>query len=162
VREDKMRRLAPISGSTALGITALAVAGCAATAATTGSVTGATTTATRSEPGTVGQLTRIAGWPVLGMFEVKGGPSGAPSTRPLSGVVMFRDKAGPTTDITAGATGHFTGNLPAGTYTVTARTEQIRQQNPNGSYSDPPCTAPMTVVVRPKQATRITLVCFVP
>lgn len=28
--------------------------------------------------------------------------------------------------------------------------------------SDPPCAGPVTVVVRPGQATRVALVCFVP
>jgi hypothetical protein len=75
---------------------------------------------------------------------------------------MFRDKAGHTTSVTAGRSGQFSGYLPPGTYTVTARSEQVRQRNPDGSYSDPACTGPVTVVVRPGQTTQVTLTCFVP
>jgi hypothetical protein len=120
--------------------------------------------ATGTGPGLVaaGQLGKAGEWAVRGTFEMKGGASNSPSSRPLAGVVMFRDKSGRTTDITAGQAGQFSGYLAAGIYTVTARTEQIRQQNPDGSFSDPPCAGPVTVVVRPGQATRVALACFVP
>jgi hypothetical protein len=159
-----------------LGIAALVLTGCGAMSTPHGRATttalGSTATATGAGPGSVAasqavsQLEKAGGWAVLGTFEMEGGPirpgtSGAP-VRPLTGVVMFRAANGRTTDITAGRTGRFAGYLPAGTYTVTARTEQIRQQNPDGSVSDPPCAGPLTVVVRPGQATRVALVCFVP
>jgi hypothetical protein len=143
-----MRRLALRTGMTVLGITALALTGCA--------------TATHSGSSPSGIFSHPDGSPVLGTFEVKGGPSGVPATRPLSGVVTFRDKAGHTTNLTAGRNGQFSDYLPAGTYTVTARSEQIRQQNPDGSYSDPPCTGPVTVLVQPTQTTHVTLTCIVP
>ena len=161
-----------------LGISALVLTGCGAMstahgrATTTAQGSTATATVTGTGPGSVAvsqaasQLEKAGGWAVLGTFEMEGGPiqpgtSGAP-VRPLTGVVMFRAANGRTTDITAGRTGRFAGYLPAGTYTVTARTEQIRQQNPDGGVSDPPCAGPLTVVVRPGQATRVALVCFVP
>lgn len=146
-------------GGAALGVAALVLAGCAtmSTAAPTG-----------TGPGSVaaGQPGGAGGWTVRGTFEMEGGPvqpgtNSAPA-RPLSGVIMFRAGSGRTTDITADPTGQFAGYLPAGTYTVTARTEQIRQQNPDGSVSDPPCAIPVTVVVRPGQATTVALVCPVP
>jgi hypothetical protein len=151
-------------GGAALGVAALVLAGCA-TMSTVSATTGA---ATGTGPGSVaaGQLDKAGGWAVRGTFEMEGGPiqpgnSSVPA-RPLSGVVMFRAASGRTTDITAGPTGQFAGYLPAGSYTVTARTEQIRQQNPDGSVSDPPCAGPVTVVVRPEQTTRVALVCAVP
>lgn len=168
-----MRRLAGAGGAV-LGIAALMLTGCGTTSTATGSpATGSpakasTATVTGTGPGSVaaGQPGKAGGWAVRGTFEMEGGPirPGATSTpvRPLSGVVMFRAANGRTTDITAGPTGQFAGYLPAGTYTVTARTEQIRQQNPDGSVSDPPCAGPLTVVVRPGQATRVALVCTVP
>ena len=166
-----MRRLGEGRSGAMLGIAALVLAGCGAAGTPAGRSTtgpGSTATATGTGPGpvAVSQLDKAGGWAVLGTFEMEGGPmrpgtSGAP-VRPLSGVVMFRDKSGRTTDITASRTGKFAGYLAAGTYTVTARTEQIRQQNPDGSVSDPPCAGPVTVTVRPGQATRVALVCFVP
>jgi hypothetical protein len=151
-----------------LGIAALVLAGCGvastpAVRATTAGP-GSTATATGTGPGSVAvrQLDKAGSWAVLGTFEMEGGTSNGPSTSPLPGVVMFRDKSGRTTDITAGQTGRFAGYLPAGTYTVTARTERIRHQNPDGSVSDPPCTGPVAVTVRPGQATRVALVCYVP
>ncbi len=159
-------------GGAVLGIAALVLAGCGTTAVTSGRATtagpGSTAAATGTGPGSVAasQLESAGGWAVAGTFKMEGGPmspgqSSAPM-RPLSGVVMFRDKSGRTTDITASGAGRFAGYLPAGTYTVTARTEQIRQQNPDGSVSDPACTGPVTVVVRAGQATQVALVCFVP
>ena len=159
-------------GGAVLGIAALVLAGCGTTSTAAGRATtagpGSTATATGAGPGPVAasQLGSAGGWAVAGTFEMEGGPmrpgqSSAP-TRPLPGVVMFRDKSGRTTDITSSGAGRFTGYLPAGTYTVTARTEQIRQQNPGGRVSDPACTGPVTVTVRPGQATQVALVCFVP
>ena len=167
-----MRRPGAGRGGAMLGIAALVLAGCgvvstpAGRAATAGRGSSATATGTGSGSVAVSQLDKAGGWAVLGTFEMEGGPmrpgtSGAP-VRPLSGVVVFRDKSGRTTDITAGQTGKFAGYLAAGTYTVTARTEQIEQQNPDGSVSDPPCAGPVTVTVRPGQATQVALLCFVP
>jgi hypothetical protein len=166
-----MRRPEAGRGAAMLGIAALVLAGCGTMSTATGRVTAAgpgSTAATGEGPGSVaaGQLDEAGGWAVRGTFEMEGGPlrpgSSSVPTRPLAGVVMFRDKSGRTIDITAGPTGHFAGYLPAGSYTVTARSEQIRQQNPDGSVSDPPCTGPVTVVVRPGQATQVALTCFVP
>jgi hypothetical protein len=167
-----MRRPTAGLGGAVLGIAALVMAGCGTTGTAQGraaaAAPGSTATATGTGPGSVavGQLDKAGGWAVRGTFAMEGGPmrpgtSGAP-VRPLAGVVMFRDASGRTTGITAGPTGQFAASLPAGTYTVTARTEQIRQQNPDGSVSDPPCTGPVTVVVRPGHTTRVALVCYVP
>jgi len=159
-----MRRPGAGRGGAMLGIAALVLAGCGTMSTAQGRVTTAPPGTTGTGPGSVtaDQLTKDGGWAVRGTFEVKGGASNSPPSRPLSGVVMFRDKSGRTTGITASQAGRFAGYLAAGTYTVTARTEQIRQQNPDGSFSDPPCTGPVTVTVRPGQATRVALVCYVP
>ena len=160
------------------GLTALTLACGAAIAATAVSATAVSATTVSATTGSVVKTTvarTVTGAPghapatgaVLGMFEMKGGPvkpgaKGGPPARPLSGVIMFRDQKGHTTDITAGQNGHFAGKLPAGTYTVTARSPQIRQQNPNGTYSDPPCAGPVTAVMRTGHTTDLTLVCYVP
>ncbi|HEX9039727.1 MAG TPA: hypothetical protein VF838_01745 [Trebonia sp.] len=150
-----MRRSTAGRGGVVLGIAALVLAGCG-------------TAATGTGPGSVAtsQPSKAGGWAVRGTFKMEGGPerpgaAGAP-VRPLPGTVTFRAASGRTTDLRAGPAGQFSGYLPAGTYTVTARTELIMQQNPDGSVSDPPCTGPVTVVVRPGQATSVALVCFVP
>jgi hypothetical protein len=166
-----MRRGAAGLGGAVLGIAALVLTGCGTTSAAQGRAATAapsTAAATGTGPGPVAaaQLDKASRWAVRGTFVMEGGPirpgtSGVP-TRPLAGVVMFRASSGRTTDITSSPAGQFAGYLPAGTYRVTARTEQIRQQNPDGSYSDPPCAGPVTVVVRPGHTTRVALVCFVP
>ena len=157
----------------ALGIAVVVLAGCgtmstpagrATTAGQGSAATGSTAggTGTGSGSAAAGQLGNAGGWAVRGTFEMEGGTSIGPPTRPLAGVVTFRAASGWTTDITVGPTGQFAGSLPAGTYTVRARTEQINQVNPDGSISDPPCSFPATVVVRPGQAARVALVCAVP
>jgi hypothetical protein len=103
---------------------------------------------------------------VQGTFEMVGGPvrPGQNSTpvRPLSGVVTFLDSSGNPLNVTVGASGKFSLNLVAGTYTVTGRTKNIEQQNPDGSVTDRPCSAPVTLKVRPGATTHVTLVCAVP
>jgi hypothetical protein len=108
-------------------------------------------------------------WPpvVFGTLAEEGGPvkpggnGGAPA-RPLSGIVMFKNNKGRTTDVTADADGRFVARVPAGTYAVTARSPQIEEQSPDGTRTDPPCAGPQTVVVQPDRATQLTLVCYVP
>jgi hypothetical protein len=162
-----MRRSGTATGAASLAIAALGLAGCAAAATAGQGTTSAATrsgteAATQSRPGSPERSSGRAEWRVLGTFQVKGGASGLPGTRPLSGVVTFRDKAGQETDVTASPAGRFSGNLPAGTYTVMARADQIRRQNADGSVTDPPCTGPVTVIVRPSETTRVTLTCYVP
>jgi hypothetical protein len=164
---------AAVLGSTVLGLAGCSVTGTAAGRATAPQRTspgpGGTVAATGTGPGSVaaGQPERAGSWAVRGTFELEGGvampaTSGTMPARPLSGVVMLRAASGRTTDLTAGPAGQFAGYLPAGTYTVTARTEQIRQQNPDGSVSDPPCAQPVTVVVRPGEVTKVALFCYEP
>jgi hypothetical protein len=154
----------------AIGITAIALTCCGAVAALIstapapagGSVETTTVTGLMGSPGNVYSRPTV-----FGMFEEQGGPvkplpKGSTDTRPLSGVVMFTNKEGRTTSVTAGPNGHFIAQLPAGTYTVTARSPQIEQANQDGTLSDPPCTRPETVVVQSKTtATPLTLVCYV-
>jgi hypothetical protein len=174
-----MRRRTRVIGITSLMLTGCAAVAASAASATAASTTGASTTgasaasSVKSVPamvtGSGGMVARrvIASPVVLGMFEEQGGPvrpgsAGGAQARALSGVVTFKNSKGHTTNVAAGSNGHFTARIPAGTYTVTARSPQIEQQNPNGTRSDPPCAGPKTVVVRPKQPTSLTLVCYVP
>jgi hypothetical protein len=162
LRRTTLPGLAALTLACGAAITATAVSA-TAVSATAGSIV--KTTAARTVTETSGHSPATGS--VLGMFEMKGGPvkpgaKGGTPAQPLSGVIMFRDKKGHTTDVTAGQNGHFAGKLPAGTYTVTARSPQIRQQNPNGTYSDPPCAGPVTAVMRTGHTTDLTLVCYVP
>jgi hypothetical protein len=143
-----------------LAIMALAVTGCAATSSASGGDSPAATSPS-STPAAGGSGTATGGaglggltsggsagparWVVDGVFETAGG-----STRPLSGVVTFRDSAtGDSTNVTVGASGKFSLGLVAGTYTATGQT------GPGGS----PCSAPVTVAVRAGQLTRVSLAC---
>ena len=103
---------------------------------------------------------------VRGRFEMVGGPiqPGKTSTpvMPLSGVVTFRDSGGDALDVTVGASGTFSVNLAPGSYTVTGRSKSIEQQNADGTVSDPPCSAPLTLTVRPGTPAHVTVVCAVP
>jgi len=143
--------------TTGLGIIALALTGCAATAASSGdavpshsapAVTGTSGTGTAGTGlGGVasGGSGGLAQWVVDGTFQAKGG-----SAQPLAGVVSFRDSSsGRTVTVTVGPSGKFSLGLVAGTYRATAQTART------GS----PCAAPVTVTVRAGQLTRVSLAC---
>jgi hypothetical protein len=103
---------------------------------------------------------------VRGTFEEKGGPvqpgKTSPPARPLSGVVTFRDSGGDALNVTVGTSGKFSVNLAPGSYTVTGRSKSISQQNSNGTVSHPPCSAPLTLTVRPGTPAHVTVVCLIP
>jgi hypothetical protein len=137
-----------------MAIAALALTGCAATAATsTGVITAVTTKG--------GALLKVQG-----TFEMLGGPmrpgQSGPSVRPLAGTVTFRDSHGHTVGVTVGPSGRFTVDLRAGKYTVIAETRQIEQQNPDGSYSSTPIVQPVTVTAAAGGPARVSIVCYVP
>jgi hypothetical protein len=161
-----MRRRTTVIGLTAIALTCCAVVAALASTAPASAGSSVETTAVN---GPSGSPARSYSLPVVfGMFEEQGGPvkpgtDHGTQTRPLSGVVMFKDKNGRTTTVTASPNGHFVAQIPTGTYTVTARSPQIEQGNPNGIRSDPPCAGPKTVVVQSKtRPTPLILVCYVP
>ena len=132
-----------------LAIMALAVTGCAATAATSSGkppTTGTSGTATAGIGH--GGASGLAQWVVDGTFETKGGDA-----QPLAGVITFRDSTtGHTVNVTVGTSGKFSLGLVAGTYTASGQTE----------HSDSTCSAPVTVTVQAGQLTRVSLVCKAP
>ena len=103
---------------------------------------------------------------VRGTFEESGGPlrtgETSPPVMPLAGVVTFRDSGGDALNVTVGASGKFSVNLAPGGYTVTGRSKSIGQQNADGSVSDPPCSSPLTLTVRPGTQAHVTVVCPIP
>jgi hypothetical protein len=147
-----MRRL-----TAGLAITALALTGCATTAATSSEKAPAVSPATATgTSGAATAQTRPGGsagrgssgpaqWVVNGTFETEAGHA-----QPLSGVITFIDSTtGHTVNVTVGASGKFSLGLVAGTYTATGRT----------GHSDSPCAAPVTVAVQAGQLTQVSLVC---
>lgn len=111
--------------------------------------------------GTVPQATGT----VAGTFEGVGGPAiiknGIPQTQvfPLSGTVTFTDGGGHATSFAIGATGTFSVRLAAGTYSVAGRTLSYAELNKDGSSTPIPCSLPHSTQVRPRQTTRITVIC---
>jgi hypothetical protein len=138
--------------------------------ATTATAQGTTSTAAATSSATVSRAPvdryMQALLAVRGTFEMVGGPlqpgKTSTPTRPLAGVVTFRDSGGHTLDVTVGTSGAFSVNLVAGSYTVTGRSKQIEQQNPDGSVSELPCSSPLTLTVRPGAPAHVTVVCAVP
>ena len=112
----------------ALAGAVLAAAGCSSTTGPTGTVTG---TYIRS-----------------------GGPSGTPNV-PLPGTVSFRSSSGSTISLNSDSTGRFSGQLPPGTYTVTATSGQI-----NDGTS--PCSQVLTTRVQAGKTVTLSLVCAIP
>ena len=102
---------------------------------------------------------------VQGTFEIEGGPmrpdGTQPPVRPLSGVVTFQDR-GTKVSVRVGKTGRFSVRLPAGSYTVSGRASSVRQQLPNGRFTNPPCSSPLTASVHAGKTDRIAVTCIVP
>ena len=171
-------------GLAALGVTGLGITGLTGCSAASSSSTPAqahatgtarsngaakpTGTATASGTASRGPVDRYmaALLAVRGTFEMVGGPMqpGKTSTpvRPLSGVVSFRDSGGEVLNVTVGASGKFSLNLAPGSYTVTGRSKQIKQQNADGSVSERACSPAVKLTVRPGTPAHVTVVCAVP
>jgi hypothetical protein len=88
---------------------------------------------------------------VTGIYIRVGGPGGTPNL-PLSGTISFRSQGGQTTNLNAGSTGKFTGQLPAGTYAVTAASGMVD----NGTST---CSRPMTARVPAGKTVTLTIIC---
>ena len=104
----------------------LAAAGCSSTSGPTGAVTGT-------------------------YIEV-GGPVGTPNV-PLPGTISFRSGSGSTINFSSDQTGRFTGQLPPGSYTVTATSRLIREGRA--------CSEPLTTRVQAGKTVTLTVICDV-
>jgi len=91
---------------------------------------------------------------VTGTYILSGGPSGAPNV-PLAGTIIFRSASGSVISIESDSAGRFTGQLPPGTYSVTATTSHV-----NDGTS--PCSQVLTARVQAGKTVTLSLVCAVP
>ena len=105
----------------------LASAGCSTTAGPTGTVTGT--------------YIRV------------GGPPGAPNM-PLPGTIHFRAGSGSVISLNSDGTGKFGGQLPSGSYAVTAESSLI-----NDGKST--CSRPLTTRVQAGETVTLTVICDV-
>jgi hypothetical protein len=102
---------------------------------------------------------------VTGTFEGVGGPAiienGKPQTPvfPLSGTVTFTDVGGHATPFAIGPAGTFSVRLAAGTYFVSGQTPSYSEVSKDGSSTPVPCSLPQSVQVRPRQTTRVSIIC---
>ena len=88
---------------------------------------------------------------VTGTYLRVGGPPGTPDM-PLPGTISFRAQGSSTISFTSDGTGKFTGQLPPGTYAVTAESSLINE----GKAS---CSRPLTTQVQAGMTVTVTLVC---
>src|SRR5579859_5174335 len=91
---------------------------------------------------------------VTGTYIRAGGPSGTPNV-PLPGTISFRSQSGSTVSFSSDGSGKFTGQLPPGSYTVTAESSLIND-------GTAPCSSPLTTRVQAGKTVTITLVCAIP
>ena len=111
-----------------LAAAVLAAAGCSSSAGSTGTVTGT--------------------------YILSGGPAGSPNM-PLAGTISFRSGSGSVITIESDSTGRFTGQLPPGTYSVTATTGHVND-------GESPCSQVLTTRVQAGKTVTLSLVCAVP
>jgi hypothetical protein len=91
---------------------------------------------------------------VTGTYIRSGGPSGTPNV-PLSGTISFRSGSGSAISINSDSTGRFSGQLPPGTYTVTATSSLIGDGRS-------PCSQVLTTRVQAGKTVTLSLVCAIP
>jgi hypothetical protein len=103
----------------------LAAAGCSSTSGPTGTVTGT--------------YIRV------------GGPSNTANV-PLPGTISFQGHSGAVITFNSDSAGTFTGQLPPGTYTVTAKSSLIN----DGKF---PCSRPLTTRVKVGVTVKLTIIC---
>jgi len=103
----------------------LAAAGCSSTSGPTGTVTGT--------------YIRV------------GGPPNTANV-PLPGTISFRSGSGSTISVNSDSAGRFTGQLPPGSYAVTATSSLIN----DGKFS---CSRPLTTRVQAGKTVTLTLIC---
>jgi hypothetical protein len=108
-----------------LAVAVLAAAGCSRTTGPTGTVTGT--------------YIRV------------GGMVGTPNM-PLPGTISFQAPTGSVITVNSDRTGRFTGQLPPGAYTVTARSTLIN----DGKFT---CSRPLTAHVQAGKTVALTLIC---
>jgi len=88
---------------------------------------------------------------VTGTYIRVGGPAGTPNV-PLPGTIGFRSDNGTTISVNSDSTGTFTGQLPPGTYAVTATSGLI-----NDGKST--CSRPLTTRVQAGKTVSLTIIC---
>jgi len=88
---------------------------------------------------------------VTGIYIRVGGPGGTPNV-PLPGTISFRSSDGTTISVNSDGTGKFTGQLPPGSYAVTAKSSQI-----NDGMST--CSQPLTTRVQAGKTVSLTIIC---
>jgi hypothetical protein len=91
---------------------------------------------------------------VTGTYIRSGGPSGTPNM-PLLGTISFRSGSGSVITVNSDSTGRFTGQMPPGTYSVTATSSLINDGNS-------PCSQVLTTKVLAGKTVTLSLVCAVP
>ena len=88
---------------------------------------------------------------VTGTYLRVGGPAGTANV-PLPGTVSFRSGTGSVITVSSNSTGRFTGQLPPGSYTVTATSSLIN----DGTST---CSRPLTTRVQAGKTVTLTLIC---
>ena len=88
---------------------------------------------------------------VAGQYIEMGGPAGTPNM-PLPGTISFRGGDGSTITLSSDGSGKFSGQLPVGTYAVTAASSLVN----DGKDA---CSRPQTAHVKAGKTVKITLIC---
>jgi hypothetical protein len=73
---------------------------------------------------------------------------------PLPGTISFRSGSGSVITVNSDSTGRFTGQLPPGTYSVTATSSLIDD-------GKSPCSLPLTTRVQAGKTVTLSLVCSI-
>jgi hypothetical protein len=91
---------------------------------------------------------------VTGTYIRVGGPPGTANV-PLPGTISFRAGDGLTISVSSGSTGTFSGQLPPGTYAVSATSSLIN----DGKSA---CSRPLTTQVQAGETVTLTIICDIP
>ena len=91
---------------------------------------------------------------VAGTYIRMGGPANTPNV-PLPGTISFRGQDGSTISLSSDSSGKFNGQLPVGTYVVTAASSLIN----DGKSA---CSRPLTTHVHAGHTVTLSLICDIP
>jgi hypothetical protein len=123
-------------------------------------------TAASAATGAAAYMAADAAGHMAGKLVMEGGPIGPggkqPGERPIPGTVTFITAGHRPVNVGVGSSGRFSAWVAPGRYHVAGRSPDIITVTGSGRHVEQTCSQPLSVTVRARHTTTITVVCIVP